>query len=601
MRHWLRFGQLQRGLASFLASLVIVLAAGSAGIGQVPRSPIDTLPSPLRQIETNLSQFNSLLDANAAELDRGLVWLDGRKLFTIAAPAVKDADQTAAAPIESRIQTIEDRLRQVVQAGFEPDSLWVVAETDGNSRQPVIYLRYSRRDHPHVDELMTVTSLDAKANGMSASNWAEEVQGIVKSALLTARRERQPSFLRQQAIWAALILLGVGLLTLGLSLWQKKLQAQRHDLSAQTQADKAQIAAAPLQSSPEMAALLQQQTVNYQKRRSNDIQRRFLQIAQLLIWGLGIFAVVGLFPQSRWLRPLIISGMQIPLRLLIVLLLTYLAIRLGETAIDRLFWALQNGTSLSPGAEEGSQRLVLRFTTFSRVAKSISALLLVGIGIVVALALLGLAISPALLTLTGIIGVGISLASQNLIKDMINGFLILLEDQFGVGDVVMIGEVSGLVENLNLRITQLRSSQGHLITIPNSAITVVQNLSKEWSRVDLSISVAYESDLEQALKVIRQVAQTMSQDAEWEAIILDDPEVLGVEDLDETGATVRLWIKTQPLKQWEVAREYRRRLKLAFDQSGISIGVPKQSLWLSNIDGDSPSPDSLKKHLNQLR
>jgi moderate conductance mechanosensitive channel len=605
MRYLLRFGQLQRGwsgrLAAFLAGLLIVVLSGSAAIAQAPSSPISPLPSPLRQLETNLTQLNGLLDSSSPELSRGLIWLDGRKLFVIAAPALKDdAPQTETlTPIQSRVQTIEDRLNQVVQAGFDPDSLRVSIETDSSSRQPVIYLRYSRQGKPQVEELMTVTSLDAQANGMSASDWAEQIQVIVESALLNAQRERQPSHLRQQGLWAGVILLGVGLLTLGLSRWQRRLQIQRHNLSAQTQIDKAQIAVAPLQSSPETATetatLLQQQAANRRKQRVNDIKRRFLQIAQILVWGLGSFAILGLFPQSRWLRPVILAWVQVPLRLLIVLLITYLVIRLSETAIDHLFWVLQNGTSLSPVAQGGSQRLVLRFTTFSRVAKSVSALVLIIIGVVVLLAMLGVAISPALLTLTGIFGVGISLASQNLIKDMINGFLILLEDQFGVGDVVAIGDVSGLVENLNLRITQLRSSQGHLITIPNSAITVVQNLSKEWSRVDLSVSVAYESDLEQALGVIRQVAQSMSQDTDWEAIILDEPEVLGVENLDETGATVRIWIKTQPLKQWEVAREYRRRLKLAFDQAGISIGIPQQSLWLSNSDSEPSRPISVRK------
>ncbi|MBW4464446.1 MAG: mechanosensitive ion channel family protein [Pegethrix bostrychoides GSE-TBD4-15B] len=609
MQHLLRFGQLQRGSAGFLVSLLmsllIVMASGSVAVGQVPRSPMDTLQSPLRQLETNLSQFNSLLDSNSPELARGLIRLDGRKLFTIAAPAVQDNTPEATTPIESRVQTIEDRLTQLVAASFDPDSLRVLVETDSSSRQPVIYLRYDRQGQPQAEELMTVTSLDAQTNSMSAADWAEEVQAIVESALLTAQRERQPQFLRQQGQWAAVILLSMGLLTLGLSLAQRRLQAQRRSLTAQTQVNKAQIAVAPLQDSPETATLLQQQTTNRQQQRTNDIKRRLLQLSQILVWGLGIFAILGLFPQSRWLQPLIITWVQVPLRLLIVALCTYLVIRLSETAIDHLFWVLQNGTSMSPGAQDspqgGSQRLVLRFTTFSRVTKSISALLLVSIGVVVALALLGLSISPALLTLTGIVGVGISLASQNLIKDMINGFLILLEDQFGVGDVVTIGEVSGLVENLNLRITQLRSSQGHLITIPNSAITVVQNLSKEWSRVDLSVSVAYESDLEQALGVIRQVAQSMSQDRDWQAIILDEPEVLGVEDLDETGATVRLWIKTLPLKQWEVAREYRRRLKQAFDQAGISIGIPHQSLWLSNADSDLTRPASVAERLERRK
>ena len=613
MRHPLRLPKLQRSLIGFALSLLIVVSVGviSAGVissgsvatAQTPVNPSSMLPSPLRQIETNLATLHGWLDSSAPKVARELIWLDGRRLFTIAAPALQEDERqrSTLSPIETRVQIIQDRLTQVIQTGFDPDSLRVSVETDTSSRQPVIYLRYTHDGQAQVKELMTITALDAEVNGMSATDWAEEVQAIVESALLTAQQERQPSFLRQQGLWAGAILLGMGLLTFGLSIWQRRLQIRRRTLLAQVQTETAQMATTPHQTSPETALLLKRQAANRQQQRFDDIKRRFLQIGQILIWSLGTVLILGLFPHSRWLRPLLIAWVQVPLRLFILLLITYLAVRLSETAIDRLFWVLQSSTSLTPGVQGGSQRLVLRFTTFSRVAKSISALVLVAIGLMVAIGMLGVAVSPALLTFTGIVGVGISLASQNLIKDVINGFLILLEDQFGVGDVVMIGDVSGLVENLNLRITQLRSSEGHLITIPNSAITVVQNLSKEWSRVDLSISVAYESDLDQALSVIRQVAQSMSQDADWQELILDEPQVLGVENLDETGATVRLWIKTQPLKQWEVAREYRRRLKLAFDRAGISIGIPKQSLWLSNADGDPSRSIAVSDPLDKLK
>jgi small conductance mechanosensitive channel len=185
-----------------------------------------------------------------------------------------------------------------------------------------------------------------------------------------------------------------------------------------------------------------------------------------------------------------------------------------------------------------------------------------------------------LLAGAGIIGLAISLASQNLLRDIINGFLILMEDQYGVGDVIVVDEVAGLVESMNLRITQLRNEEGRLITIPNSQIAIVQNLSKEWSRVDIMIPVSHTSDINEALELIEQVAEDMRDDPKWKALILEPPLLLGVDNLDHVGATVRIWIKTLPLKQWEVAREYRRRLKIAFDQSGVNIGVPQQSLHL---------------------
>lgn len=583
---------------SVATSLLFIFSAGWAW-GQTSPSPIaptlESLPSPLRQIES-LSGLSNLLDTNA-EITRSVIRLDGRRLFTIAVPAltadpangVQDATTSA---VESREQIIEERLQRIVERGFNPDSLEVTVETEPSSRQPVIYVSSTQDGETEVEQLLTVTALDAEANGTNLEDWATEISARIRTALLTARQERQPRSLQRQGLFAMGILLTVSIFSWSLYLWQRQLKMQRKSLAAQSKTNSTELSAAsadPQLPSQSTTALLQKRAENQQKQRVNDIQWRLSQLTQILVWGTGLFLIAGLFPYTRWLQPLTVRWIQIPIRLLIIALITYLAIRLSEILVDRLFWALQSSTRLAPDA---SQRLILRFTTFSRVAKSIAALVLGAIGLIVAIAAIGISISPALLTIAGIVGVGISLASQNLIKDVINGFLILLEDQYGVGDVISVGQVSGLVENMNLRITQLRSATGHLITIPNSAITVVENLSKEWSRVDLSVSVAYEADLDQALSVTGQVAETMSHDPVWQDLILEPPQLLGVDNLDNTGATIRLWIKTQPLKQWDVAREYRRRLKLAFDRAGIPIGIPKQSLWL----GGSPELEQTLLH-----
>ncbi|KAM3108935.1 mechanosensitive ion channel family protein, partial [Phormidesmis sp. 146-33] len=246
---------------------------------------------------------------------------------------------------------------------------------------------------------------------------------------------------------------------------------------------------------------------------------------------------------------------------------------------------------------EDSQRLALRFSTFSRVVKSLSAIVLLSIGVLTALSIAGIEVMP-LLAGAGIIGLGISLASQNLIKDVINGFLILMEDQYAVGDVIQVGKASGLVESMNLRITQLRNAEGRLITIPNSAITIVENLSKDWSRVDLAIVISYSTNLDNAIAAIEKVGQDMSRDPAWKTQILEPPEVLGADDLDSTGVTLRVWIKTQPLQQWKVGREYRRRLKFALDEEGIEIGVPQQAFSVKGsldekaFEGNSNKPSS---------
>ena len=256
---------------------------------------------------------------------------------------------------------------------------------------------------------------------------------------------------------------------------------------------------------------------------------------------------------------------------------TYITVRFSYVLIDRFTSALAINALLTP---EDALRLHLRVSTISGVTKSLSTLSGCAIGTLIALTTVGVNIAP-LLAGAGLLGVAVSLASQNIIKDAINGFFIILEDQYALGDVINVGNVGGLVENLNLRITQLRDSEGRLITIPNSEIKIVANLSSRWSRADLSIPVAYHADIDQALELINTVGVQMDADPKWLEQIIETPQVLGVENFGDRGLMIRVWIKTQPLKQWEVAREYRRRVKVAFDKVGIAIPLPQQAIWLN--------------------
>lgn len=291
--------------------------------------------------------------------------------------------------------------------------------------------------------------------------------------------------------------------------------------------------------------------------------------------------ILGLFPYTRWLQTVVLAA---PLKVVAIGLGVYVLIRLSDTVIDRLFSVFEEEQLLGLS---GPQRLALRVSTFSRVTKSAMTILLIGTGTLSGLAVLGVDLVP-LLAGAGIIGLGISFASQTFIKDVINGFLILSEDQYGVGDVIAVGDVDGLVENMNLRITQLRDNEGRLITIPNSQISIVQNLSKDWSRVDLSIDVSLDTDPDRALQVLKQLAEDLYQDRAWQDKMLGLPEVLGVDKIDHAGMSIRIWIKTQPLQQWVVAREFRRRLKQVMEQEGLAIGIPQRSLYLNQPGFNQP-------------
>jgi moderate conductance mechanosensitive channel len=533
-------------------------------------------------LTVDVPQVSEIFQINRPAFDQKEVWLDGRRLFVVAVPRASDRPANATPiiqPESSRVRIIEDRLNRIVEQGVAADDLNVFFELDRSSNQPILYARYSVDGQEQTDELLTITSLDARLNNAAPQVLAEHLAQDIEAALIAAYDERQPDYINQQTAIAAGIGLGIVLLSLALRYLQIRLAKKQHLLGTQAKAQDHSVSTALQEPDGRVTtALLQRQVKTQERRRLNEIERRLLQLSQIAVWTTGIFAIFGLFPMTRWVRPIMLAIFQLPLKLLAIVIATYLLIRLSEVLIDRLFLLIQDSASLAP---ETSQRIALRFSTFARVTKNIVSVLLVGVGIIIALASISVRVGP-LLAGAGIIGLAISFASQSLIKDMINGFLILLEDHYGVGDVIVVGDVAGLVENMNLRITQLRNEEGRLITIPNSAIVIVQNLSKEWSRVDLSINVAYQADINQALEVIDKVAQDMSKDSQWRHLILESPQLLGVDSLDHTGAMVRLWIKTQPLKQWEVAREYRRRLKLAFDEVGIDIGVPQQTLWVNN-------------------
>jgi small conductance mechanosensitive channel len=227
-----------------------------------------------------------------------------------------------------------------------------------------------------------------------------------------------------------------------------------------------------------------------------------------------------------------------------------------------------------------SRRKSLRAYTLAQTLKSIAIAVWLIIWVITILAVLKVN-SASILAAGGLISLALSIMFNDLIKDIIAGIFILIDDQFAVGDVIAIGQLTGKVENMNLRMTQLRNTNGNLITVPNRIITSVENLSNGWSQVDLTLNVDYHTDVDQAIQVINEVAQTMKEDPNWSVYILEPPMVLGVDELNHTGIGIRIFIKTQPLQQWPVAREYRRRLKIAFDQHKISIGIPQQNIQLT--------------------
>jgi moderate conductance mechanosensitive channel len=236
-----------------------------------------------------------------------------------------------------------------------------------------------------------------------------------------------------------------------------------------------------------------------------------------------------------------------------------------------------------------AERRRQRTETVGSVLRSLSSIVIFAVTTATVLGEVGVELGP-LLASAGIVGVALGFGAQNLVKDFLNGIFMILEDQYGVGDAIDAGEASGIVESVGLRVTRLRSVDGTVWHIRNGEIVRIGNMSQGWSRALLDVSVAYGTDVDQAQDVIKAVADGLWRDEEFGPLVLDEPEVWGVEMLGADGIAIRLVVKTAPLEQWKVARELRRRLKEAFDAHGIEIPFPQRALWLRTAPGEAPSP-----------
>jgi len=194
---------------------------------------------------------------------------------------------------------------------------------------------------------------------------------------------------------------------------------------------------------------------------------------------------------------------------------------------------------------------------------------------------LGVNIGP-LLAGAGIAGIAIGFGAQSLVRDVLSGLFIIMENQYGKGDVVRIADIAGLVEEVNIRRTILRDLDGIVHVVPNGEIRVASNFTKEYSRVNLNISVAYGEDLDHAMQVINRVGREMAEEEYWAEAILKPPEALRVDNLGDSGIDIKILGETKPIRQWEVMGELRKRLKKAFDEEGIEIPWPHTKIYFGD-------------------
>ena len=477
------------------------------------------------------------------------VRLDGHCLFKVV---------ERQSNLSFRIEQIERQIKEASRVYLENPDAKLNVRTDKKGLSQNIYASIGEQEIL----LMTLSSQDTSYEGLHIELQAYQKADKIKEGLERAKLERQKSYLIEQSKVAGAILLATILTTLILADCQKKLkQAKQQFKTANIDL---------------LSLSVENQLEQKQKFNFKEAQLRIFQLLKIAVWGGALLLILGLYPYTRTIELWLVTIFRIPLRIFIITWIIYILIRLSYALIAKLNSTLTNSYVLS---REANRRLQQRVTTISYLFKGIVAFIWISLGVVATLMVLGINVAP-LLAGAGILGLAFSFASQNLIKDALNGFFIILEDQYAVGDVIKVGDVSGLVERLNLRITQLRDGEGRLITVPNSAIQVVANHSNGWSRSDIQIPIAYNSDIDKAIKIIEEVTEDINQDAVWQEKILEPPQVLGVENFAERGLMIRVWIKTEPLKQWEVSREFRRRVKKALELEGIPLPLSQQEIWL---------------------
>ena len=282
-------------------------------------------------------------------------------------------------------------------------------------------------------------------------------------------------------------------------------------------------------------------------------------------WLLGMSATVGIAI----------------VRVGLVLLLGYVGtrfIRLGVQQLERVM-------ILASNAEDQEAGMALkRAATLTGILRTIALTAVWAIVIIESLQLVGLDIAP-ILAGAGILGLAVGFGAQNLVRDLISGFFIILEDQIRLGDVAVINGTGGLVETITFRTISLRDFSGVVHIFPNGGINSLSNMTKEWSAFVLDMGVAYQEDTDRVVEVMRSVGEDLRRDGQFGPMMIEPIEVVGVENFAESSVILRARIKTKPLQQWEIGREYRRRLKKALDRQRIEIPYVHRTLSFAETTG----------------
>jgi small conductance mechanosensitive channel len=494
-------------------------------------------------------------------LDTAPIFFEGQRLFVVAAPAAP-ADAPVP-PIVQRVDTINDNLQRIVPAAvslgnrpashFDPKTFKVSVGSENG--YPTLYATDgSKRE---VAPIMTLTAPDATLNSTSKADLAVQWQGVLQTALGRALLTAEPEYFAAQLRKLPFVIVGGVLATVLLIVLRRRLRRRNDALDSLAE------------------SLDPHETSDSPGAKHLRVERsviagglRLSSLALLAMWAVIVLWVLGILPSTHALANELTTR---SIRLVVFWLILALLDRLLNVAIVRVADNWESSLFATP---DDRARLTLRRPTVVRAIENLKAIVLWAIAILATLSVLSVS-AASVLTIGAVIAFALSFATQSLIKDYLNGFLILAEDQFAIGDVVTINGFSGSVEDLTLRITRLRTDDGRLVTIPNSAVVAVENQTRLWSRIDYHVAVAASSDISQAIDVLTATLEKIARDPAWNKTIVEPPQVLGVDAVSHAGIVLRAWIKTLPAQKAPLTREINRRVSEAFQKENISLGVPQ--------------------------
>ena len=313
-----------------------------------------------------------------------------------------------------------------------------------------------------------------------------------------------------------------------------------------------------------------------------------LAVAAVIVSRYGVNVTPALQAVGSWL-------LEHGILILVIILLSYLVYRVARIVVPRI---VERSIHITSKGRRARDERAKRAHTLSTFLIGVIGVFILLAAIFMILSEVGIDITP-LLAGAGVVGIAIGFGAQSLIRDFLSGLFIILEDQYGKGDVVQIAGIWGLVEDVNLRRTVLRDLDGTVHSIPNGEVKTASNYTKEWSRVNLNVPVAYGEDLDKVTEVLNSVGEELAQDEAFGPMILKAPQVLRVDNFGDSGIDIKVLGETKPMRQWEVMGELRKRIKKAFDEEGIEIPWPHVKVYFGQSPGNEYLACKSCSHPNQ--